>query len=84
MADVIACLESPELPRLRFGVGRPGESQDPVDYVLSPFSTHEESGLVPLVEHAARAAATFVGVDMNAAMNRFNPAPEAPGEAQPS
>ncbi len=82
MADVIACLESRALPRLRFGVGRPPGSQDPVDYLLSPFSAQEEEQLVRGIEHAARAVAVFAALDVDAAMNRFNLAPEDPGESK--
>lgn len=82
MADVISCLESRALPRLRFGIGRPPESQDPVDYVLSPFSAQEEEQLVGGIEHAARAVAVFAALDVDAAMNRFNLAPEDLGESE--
>ena len=82
MADVIASLESRAVPRLRFGVGRPPESQNPIEYVLSPFSAREEEGLVAPVEHAARAVATFAALDIEAAMNRFNPGPERQGEEE--
>lgn len=72
LADVIATLGRSDLPRLRFGVGRPPGALDTADWVLQPFSAQEAADLDARVEAAAAAvdAALFEGVV--AAMNHVN------------
>jgi PTH1 family peptidyl-tRNA hydrolase len=75
LADVIEALGRSDLPRLRFGVGRPEGGGDTADWVLEPFSAQEEAHLGGRLEAAADAvdAALFEGV--RAAMNHVNRAP---------
>jgi PTH1 family peptidyl-tRNA hydrolase len=83
LSDVLATLASEELPRLRFGIGRPSEPKGTVDFVLEPFAPAEETLLALAVPRAADAVECFVREGIAAAMNRFNgPWPEpAPGPA---
>ncbi len=76
MEDVIERLATAGFARLRFGIGRPPEGEDPVAYVLTPFSSVEEDALVARIEDAARAVACVIQDGVVAAMNRFNAPPE--------
>lgn len=80
LGDVIESLGSSDFPRLRFGVGRPRELQGTVDYVLEPFSPAEERALPGLLSAASSALEAALVEGLSAAMNRFNPDPEAPPE----
>ena len=77
-----------DFPRLRFGVGRPADATDTVDWVLQAFSPEEEAALPALVERAARAAASALCDGVAAAMNAWNrdpaaasPAGDCPGQS---
>jgi PTH1 family peptidyl-tRNA hydrolase len=80
LRDVLACIGTQELPRLRFGIGRPLHSQDTVDHVLQKFSESETEALAQAVERACSAVGLFLAEGIVPAMDRFNaPAPsEAP------
>ena len=72
LADVLERLATDAVPRLRFGIGRPEEPRDTVDYVLEPFAPAEEVLLAEALPRAADAVACFVAEGSAAAMNRFN------------
>ncbi len=72
LADVLARLGSEAVPRLRFGIGRPAEPRDTVDYVLKAFGAEEEALLGLALPRAADAVVCFVAEGIAAAMNRFN------------
>jgi PTH1 family peptidyl-tRNA hydrolase len=82
LRDVLAVLARDDVPRLRFGIGRPEEAQPretrgTVDWVLAPFSPDEELALPALLDRAAHAIETFLAEGVAAAMNRFNAAAAA-------
>jgi PTH1 family peptidyl-tRNA hydrolase len=84
LADVLERLGSEEVPRLRFGIGRPASPRDTVDFVLDSFTPGEEELLALAVPRAADAVVCFVREGAAAAMNRFNgPWPESLPEAEP-
>ena len=78
LQSIIDCLGNDDFPRLRMGIAgphfRPGE--DLADYVLERFSKAERSLLASAVDVACEAIETFVTEGIDAAMNRFNRAPE--------
>jgi PTH1 family peptidyl-tRNA hydrolase len=77
LRSIIEALESEQFARLRVGIGRPPDpSQDPVDYVLSPFTPEEETTLARVLERAADAVECFLKEGIEAAMARFNRPPE--------
>jgi PTH1 family peptidyl-tRNA hydrolase len=78
MTHVIERLGRSDFPRLRFGVGRPPDATDTVDWVLQSFSPGEEALLPALVERAAQAAASALCDGIDAAMNAWNRDPDAP------
>lgn len=77
LADVLRAAGGPDLPRLRFGIGRPEVAMDTVDYVLQPFSEEEERALPEHLERAADALVCFLDEGVGEAMARFNAAPTA-------
>jgi PTH1 family peptidyl-tRNA hydrolase len=82
LADILDRLGTDAVPRLRFGIGRPAQPRDTVDWVLEPFAAEEEALLKQALPRAADAVACFVAEGIAAAMNRFNGAwPEPAGPA---
>jgi PTH1 family peptidyl-tRNA hydrolase len=72
MASVIHYLGTPQVPRLRIGIGDKMISGDSVDFVLSSFSKEEQEVLPEVFDRAADAALSFVDEGAQQAMNRFN------------
>ena len=72
LADVLEHLATDAIPRLRFGIGRPEEPRDTVDFVLEIFAPAEETLLAEALPRAADAVACFLAEGIAAAMNRFN------------
>jgi PTH1 family peptidyl-tRNA hydrolase len=78
LAHLIERLGRNDLPRLRFGIGRPSTPIEVTDWVLTKFSLEEEQALPPLVAAAADAIDAWLGEGLETAMNRFNRAAESP------
>ena len=74
MESIIAQVGSREFPRLRIGIGRPGDrSPDEVaDYVLSNFSTSERAVMAEVYARAADAIECVLAEGLAVAMNRYN------------
>jgi len=72
LADVLARLGRRDVPRLRFGIGRPALPMETADFVLAAFSKEEEEALAGHLERAAEAVETFLLEGIAPAMNRFN------------
>jgi PTH1 family peptidyl-tRNA hydrolase len=72
LEHVIECLRTRELPRLRFGIGRPEGDGDTRDWVLAPFSPEEERALDEHLPRAAEAIEVALSLGLAAAMNRYN------------
>ncbi len=95
LRDVLAELGSDDVPRLRFGIGRPEGDDAPAettDWVLGEFTEAEERVLAEAVPRAADAVECCFSEGVTVAMNRFNRAPSegpreeerAPGSAAPA
>jgi PTH1 family peptidyl-tRNA hydrolase len=82
LADIIDWLECSDFPRLRFGVGRPPDLQETVDYVLEPFAAEEERTLRGRLAAAADALEMALVEGLAPAMNRFNRDPAPPAEKE--
>jgi PTH1 family peptidyl-tRNA hydrolase len=80
LRDVIARVGTRELPRLRFGVGRPPDLVDTVSHVLQEFSSSESEALAEALDRASAAVETFVMEGIAAAMDRHNAVPANPEE----
>jgi peptidyl-tRNA hydrolase, PTH1 family len=72
LGDVLERLGSEAVPRLRFGIGRPAEPRDTIEWVLAPFGPEEEVALADALPRAGEAVACFVAEGIAPAMNRFN------------
>jgi len=76
LSNVIERLGTTEFPRLRFGVGRPPDTQETADYVLQAFDADERVQLAGRVDAAVEALEAALVDGVSAAMNRFNRPPE--------
>lgn len=78
MNSIITALGSDSFPRIRVGVGRPREGQQPlsedaiISYVLTDFSRQEEAMIGSTITRVAEAIDCFIGQGIDAAMNKFN------------
>jgi PTH1 family peptidyl-tRNA hydrolase len=78
LAHLIERLGRSDLPRLRFGIGRPSTPMDVTDWVLQRFSPDQEQALPGLLATAADAIDVWLREGVAAAMNRFNRAADPP------
>lgn len=72
LESLIEALETPAFFRLRFGIGRPPEGQDPVDYVLARLGPEEIPPARQAVVRAAEAIRAVLCEGQEVAMSRFN------------
>jgi PTH1 family peptidyl-tRNA hydrolase len=75
MESVIENLRTPEVPRLRLGVGPSDDSvtgEELADYVLEPFAPAEREAVDELITRAADACDCWLAEGAQAAMNKFN------------
>jgi len=70
--SLVAGLRTPDFYRLRLGIGRPPGRQDPLDFVLRPFSKKEQEVVVVLVDQAADAALSLARHGLSPTQDRFN------------
>jgi len=83
MADIVDRLETRSIPRLRFGIGHPGDSASVVDWVLERFAASEQAELSEALDRAADAILSASSEGVSRAMGRFN-AVRSRAAAQPS
>lgn len=72
MASIIERLGTPNIQRIRLGIGRPPGRMDAAAYVLQDFSSGDLTTLEPTLEKAADAALRFVLDGLEASMNQYN------------
>ena len=70
--SIIAQLGTQTFPRLRVGIGRPTDRQDPRDYVLNNWSREQSPKLPALYDRVADAVETVLTDGLVLAMTRFN------------
>ena len=71
--SIISLLGSQDFPRVKIGVGaKPHPDYDLADWVLSTFSSQEETHLGPALERAGEAALSILDRGVPETMNRFN------------
>lgn len=70
--SLIFSLETERFCRLKVGIGRPPVSQDPAQYVLSPFRVEESRQMGPVLSRAVDALESLILEGASTAMNRFN------------
>ena len=72
LKDVEALLNTPNYPRLRFGIGKENKPFNQVDFVLGEWSTEEQSTLVERIEKATEIAISFGLTGLQNTMNKYN------------
>jgi PTH1 family peptidyl-tRNA hydrolase len=72
LESVISYLGSSAFPRLRFGVGRPADAMETVEYVLQDFLPQEGRELDRHIDTAVKALDTMLVEGVIPAMNRYN------------
>lgn len=75
MESVVNNLRTPEVPRLRLGVGPREGSGTPdelTDYVLAPFPREERQVADEMIDRAVSASLAWLEEGLDVAMNRFN------------
>jgi PTH1 family peptidyl-tRNA hydrolase len=75
--SIIEALGSKGFPRIRVGIGRPGDRSANVDYLLDSLTTEEASTLAASIARAADAAEVTLCNGVSVAMNQFNAPPKA-------
>ena len=73
IGDILERLDTKAVPRLRFGIGHPGDAAGVLDWVLQPFAQEEERDDLPeSLEWAADAVEAVAAEGVTPAMGRFN------------
>lgn len=75
MLSILQHFGTEEIARLRIGIGPQPERMDSADFVLSRFRSAEEKELDAALDLAVDAVEAVRDKGLDAAMNRFNPAP---------
>lgn len=75
LGSIVAAIGTDLFARVRVGIGRSRASDDLVQHVLTPFSAAEADAAAAAVARAADAVVCVLAEGVDAAMNRFNPAP---------
>jgi peptidyl-tRNA hydrolase, PTH1 family len=72
LKSLIQYLNTEQFPRVRIGVGRPGQGGPTTDHVLGKFERDELVPIQEAIERAAEAVEVILTDGIDAAMNRFN------------
>lgn len=72
LENILQQLGTPEVPRLRIGIGPVPERWSTVDFVLGKFSRDERELADKAVRRAADAAECWIAEGTTAAMNQYN------------
>lgn len=65
-------IDSRDFLRVRVGIGRPRDAEDPIDYVLHGFPATEKPVIEDAIAAASEAIACLLKESMAEAMNRYN------------
>ena len=71
MQNIIDCLSTEQIKRIRIGIGEPGEN-DTIDYVLSKPLKDEMPVIEEAIANAVRAVKEMLKSDFDRAMNKYN------------
>jgi PTH1 family peptidyl-tRNA hydrolase len=72
VASIQEALGTRAFPRVRVGIGRPGEGQAASDRVLEAFAPEELPVVGAGIDRAAEAVRTLISEGLASAMNRYN------------
>jgi len=70
--SIIASLGSQEFPRLRVGIGRPGDTGGTIDYVLGDFVSSERDLVEEVIARVSKAIDCFIAEGLEKTMSKFN------------
>jgi len=70
--SILTALETDEFYRVKVGIGRPAVSEDPADFVLSPFTPSELERIDPSMGRTVDALECLLTEGPTMAMNQFN------------
>ena len=71
LRSVLSWLGTEDFCRLKLGIGRPSEHEDPANYVLSSFLPKECEQVDSVLPKAVDALESVIGQGISVAMNRF-------------
>ena len=71
MQNIIDCLSTEEIKRIRVGIGEPGDN-DNIDFVLSKPLKDEMPLIEEAISDAVRAVKEYLKSDFDRAMNKYN------------
>jgi PTH1 family peptidyl-tRNA hydrolase len=71
MQNIIDCLSSDQIKRIRVGIGEPGE-WDTIDYVLSKPLKDDMPLIEEAIANAVRGVKEYLKSDFDRAMNKYN------------
>ncbi len=72
LTDIVRKLGTQDIPRIRFGIGRPPGEMDPAAYVLRRFDASEEAIITEAINRTIKAVETWLTDGIDTAMNRYN------------
>jgi PTH1 family peptidyl-tRNA hydrolase len=72
LTDILQRLGTQDIPRIRFGIGRPPERMEAAAFVLQRFSAAENNLIEPTVERVIKTIETWLTEGIEIAMNRYN------------
>lgn len=76
--SLIASWRTQDFMRVRIGIGRPPEDEDPIDYVLRRFTPEEKTVMAEAVPRAADAVIAILRDGFEKASTVYNAAPKPP------
>lgn len=82
--SIIDSLRDPRFVRVRIGISRPPDEQDPTEFVLEPFADSEQELVRSVVQASADAIRMCLEDGLESTMNRVNGLNLAAGPASPS
>jgi peptidyl-tRNA hydrolase, PTH1 family len=72
LQSIIDCVQTRQIPRLRFGVGPAEQDEDLADFVLNDFAETQEDTVVDAVERSCDAVSHCIVHGIERTMNVFN------------
>lgn len=72
LTDIVRRLGTNNIPRIRFGIGRPPGQMDPAAYVLRGFDADEHDVIDEAVARTVKAIETWLREGIDTAMNCYN------------
>jgi len=70
--SIQTAIRSDQFVRVRVGIGRPEDEEDPADYVLTPFNGEEREKLPDLVDLITQALHEYFRFGLEQTMSKFN------------